>query len=233
VVGHPRSGSSLIEQILASHSKVFGAGEITDVGEIRVRLSQLIQTDSPRHMQRHWHRQQANLHLARLAMRAPGAHRVIDKMLANIFNLGLIAILFPKARIIYCRRDPRDTGLSCFFQLFENYNLLFTYDLADCAAHQREIDRLTAHWKRVVELRTLDVDYEQLIANPQEQTRRLIDFVGLDREPNCLEFHKTDRPVLTRSFWQVRQPIYTQSINRWKNYERHLGPLAALVRATA
>jgi hypothetical protein len=225
IVGMPRSGTSLVEQIAASHSRVFGAGELMDIPLIRARLAETVFPDSPRHWQRHWHRHLAKIHLARLAMLAGNAERTTDKLPVNIMNLGLIATMFPNARVILCERDPRDTCLSCYFQLFEKNNLMFSYDLADCAIQYAEQQRLTAHWKQVLPLRMLSVQYEQLVTDPETQTRRLIDFLGLDWEPGCLEFHKTDRPVLTKSVWQVRQPVYTRSASRWRHYESHLGPM--------
>jgi hypothetical protein len=151
--------------------------------------------------------------------------RVVDKLTANVLHLGLIATMFPNARVIFCHRDPRDTILSCFFQQFEKNNLMFTYDLNDCVRQYNEQLRLTAHWKEVLPIRMLDMQYEQLVGDLENQSRRLIEFMGLEWESNCLEFHKTDRPVLTRSFWQVRQPIYTRSVGRWKHYEKHLARL--------
>jgi hypothetical protein len=132
--------------------------------------------------------------------------------------------LFPAARVIFCRRDPRDTCLSCYFQRFGEGNP-FAYDLADCARRLLETERLAAHWRRVLPLSMLTVDYEALIADPEGESRRLIEFLGLDWEPGCLEFHRTQRPVFSASNWQVRKPIFSRSVGRWRHYERHLGPL--------
>jgi tetratricopeptide (TPR) repeat protein len=227
IVGMPRSGTSLVEQIAASHSKVFGAGELLEIPIVRARMAETVQMDSPQHWQRHWHRHLAKVHLAKLAMLGGSAERVTDKLPVNILNLGLIATMFPQARIILCERDPLDTALSCYFQLFDKHNLMFSYDLLDCAAQYNQQQRLTAHWKRVSPLRMLSVQYEQLVSEPEPQTRRLVEFLGLDWEPACLNFHNTHRPVLTKSVWQVRQPVYTRSIRRWKHYEAHLGLLRA------
>jgi tetratricopeptide (TPR) repeat protein len=223
IVGMPRSGTSLVEQILASHSKVFGAGELPEMANVRVRLRDMIPPGSPRPIHRHWHRHLAKVHLARLAMMGGDAIRVTDKMPANILHLGIIATMFPGARVIFCDRDIRGTCLSCYFQLFEKFNLIYSYDLADCARQYRLQERLTTHWQEVLPLRMLTVRYAELVQNPEPQIRRLIEFLGLDWEPNCLDFHKTNRPVLTSSLWQVRQPIYRGSVDRWKKYERHLG----------
>jgi hypothetical protein len=150
---------------------------------------------------------------------------VIDKMPANVEHLSLIAALFPEARIIFSRRDRRDTCLSCYFQPFLEGNL-FAFDLADCGRHHAQIDRLIEHWKSVLPLRMLEVPYETLVQDPEPQSRRIIEFLGVPWDPACLEFHRTQRPIHTASAWQVRQPLYRQSIGRWRNYEKHLGALS-------
>jgi tetratricopeptide (TPR) repeat protein len=220
IVGLPRSGTSLVEQIAASHSRVFGAGELRNIGEAAAELGPI---DAP------WAqtavRRVADAHLERLSGLGRGADRVIDKMPDNIFMLGVIATLYPAARIIFCRRDPRDTGVSCFFQKFSAGLLTFSYDLADCGRRVRETERLAAHWHRVLPLRWLDIQYESLVADLEGESRRLIEFLGLSWEPACLDFHRTMRAVQTASSWQVRQPVYRRSVGRWRHYERHLGPL--------
>jgi hypothetical protein len=142
----------------------------------------------------------------------------------NVFTLWLIAALFPSARVILCQRDLRDTGLSCYFHRFTDGHP-FAYDLADCGRRAIEVDRIATHWLRVLPLEMLVLEYEELIADPEGESRRLIEFLGLDWEPACLDFHKTERPVFTASSWQVRQPLFTRSVGRWRHYERHLGPL--------
>jgi hypothetical protein len=159
-----------------------------------------------------------------------GAVRVTDKMPDNIFLLWLIAALFPSARIILCRRDLRDVCLSCYFQHFTEGHL-YAYDLADCGARALEIDRLATHWLWVLPLDILAIDYEKLVSDPEAESRRLIAFLGLEWEPACRDFHRTERPVLTASAWQVRQPLYTRSVGRWRCYERHLRPLSEVVVA--
>jgi hypothetical protein len=145
----------------------------------------------------------------------------------NIFFLWLIAALFPSARIIRCRRDLRDVCLSCYFHHFTEGHL-YTYDLADCGARASAIDRLATHSLRVLPLEILAIDYEKLVWDLEDESRRLIEFLGLEWEPACLDFHRTERPVLTASAWQVRQPVYRRSVGRWRWYERHLGPLLDL-----
>lgn len=217
IVGMPRSGTSLVEQIAASHPDVFGAGELRDVGNIATSLSfSQIQpgpiNDAARKQRNH------------LQVLGGSALRVIDKMPANVDYLGLIAMLFPSARVIFCRRDPRDTCLSCFFQNFQAGNL-YSFDLANCGRHHVQTDRFIAHWLSVLPLRMLKVQYEDLVADLEGQSRRIISFLDLPWNPACLDFHRTERTVQTASDWQVRQPIYTRSVGRWRNYERHLGPL--------
>ncbi len=221
IVGMPRSGTTLVEQIASSHSKVFGAGELNDFS----KYSTVFGSGSSATWDRRAILDSAKQHLHRLSNLADGAARVIDKMPGNLLHLGLIATFFPKARVIFCQRDPRDNCLSCFFQLFSKNHILFSYDLVDCAAQYLEQERLTTHWSHVLPLRMLTVQYEDLVADLEGQSRRIIDFLGLDWEPACLDFYKTERPVMTASVWQVRQPIYTKSVGRWKHYEKHLGPL--------
>jgi tetratricopeptide (TPR) repeat protein len=226
IVGMPRSGTSLVEQIAASHSRVFGAGELLHIGRMYGDFGP--PTDSHGHELR-WEeaviRRAAGGHLQRLREIGSGAERVIDKMPDNVLCIGLVAALYPQARIIFCGRDPRDIALSCFFQKFTPGMLGFSYDLADCGKRQVQIDRLIAHWHRVLPLPMLEVNYEKLVADLAGESQRLVSFLGLEWEPACLDFHRTRRTVATASSWQVRQPLYDRSIGRWRNYERHLEPL--------
>ena len=226
IVGMPRSGTSLVEQIAASHSRVFGAGELLHIGRMYGDLGP--PTDGHGSELR-WEeaviRRTAGGHLRRLREIGSDAERVIDKMPDNVLCLGLVATLYPQARIIFCRRDPRDIALSCFFQKFTPGMLGFSYDLADCGRRQVQIDRLIGHWRRVLPLPMLEVDYEKLVADLAGESQKLVSFLGLEWEPACLEFHRTQRTVATASSWQVRQPLYDRSVGRWRNYERHLEPL--------
>ena len=228
IVGMPRSGTSLVEQIAASHSRVLGAGERPDVA----RLAEAVRTHNRDRPIADWDmdfaRQLADAQLAQLQTSAGGAVRVIDKTPDNILHLEIIALLFPGARVVFCRRDPRDTGLSCFLLRFGEGHA-FACDLADCGHRLVETERLAEHWRRVLPLSMLTVDYEALIGDPEQQSRRLIEFLGLDWEPACLDFHRNRRPVFSASSWQVRQPIYHRSVGRWRRYEPHLGPLLAIV----
>lgn len=234
IVGMPRSGTSLVEQIAASHSRVFGAGELRDVGDLAEQLGPVFaevrnaceaNTAGPAAQHRNIVRHLSDAHLEHLKALGGRVERVIDKMPDNVFKLGAIATLYPGARVIFCRRDPRDTCLSCYFQKFTAGQLLFSYDLADCAKRHLETERLIAHWLEVLPLKWLEVEYEALVCDLECQSRRIITFLGFDWEPACLEFHRTARTVTTASAWQVRQPLYASSIGRWRHYAKHLGPL--------
>jgi Sulfotransferase family len=144
----------------------------------------------------------------------------------------MIGLLFPRARIVYCSRDARDISLSCFFQLFMEGAQPFSYDLADCGRRCLEIRRLAEHCMRLMPLHMIEINYETLVADLEGETRRLIEFLGLDWEPACLDFHRTERTNATVSHWQVRQPLYSSSVGRWRNYEKHLGPLFAALNGS-
>lgn len=224
IVGMPRSGTSLVEQIAASHSRVFGAGERAEMNTIADALAAHNHRRSIESWDPVFARELAVRHVAHLQALGGGAVRVIDKMPDNVFTLWLIAALFPSARIIFCRRDPRDVSLSCYFHRFTEGHL-FAYDLVDCGLRALEVERLSMHWLKVLPLEMLVIDYEGLVADLEDESRRLIEFLGLDWEPACLDFYRTQRPVFTASAWQVRQPLYDRSVGRWRCYERHLGPL--------
>jgi tetratricopeptide (TPR) repeat protein len=242
IVGMPRSGTSLVEQIAASHSRVFGAGELREIGNLAQQLAPIIaairsgsdedaaETDAEHRIAI---RRLSDAHLEHLKALNGRAERVIDKMPDNVFKLGAIATLFTGARVIFCRRDPLDTCLSCYFQKFTAGQLGFSYDLADCAKRYLETERLTAHWRKVLPLKWLDVEYEALVSDLEAQSRRIITFLGFDWEPACLEFHRTARTVTTASAWQVRQPLYDRAVGRWRKYQAHLEPLFDLLGADA
>jgi tetratricopeptide (TPR) repeat protein len=232
IVGMPRSGTSLVEQIAASHSRVFGAGELHASGEICEMLSAHNRRRPVEKWEASFARRLADRHVLSLQALGKGAVRIIDKMPDNIFFLWLIAALFPSARIILCRRDLRDVCLSCYFHHFTEGHL-YADDLADCGTRALEVHRLAARWLRVLPLEILVIDYEELVSDLEAESRRLIKFLGLEWEPACLDFHLTERPVLTASAWQVRQPLYTRSVGRWRRYARHLRPLLNVLSASA
>jgi len=142
----------------------------------------------------------------------------------NFANLGLIALLFPEARNIHCLRDPRDTCLSIYFQAF-GWLHPYATRLDHLGLYYREYRRLMRHWESVLELPMMTVQYEEMVADQERVSRALVDFIGLEWDDRCLQFHKSERTVATASYDQVRQPIYTQSMARWKNYEKHIKPL--------
>ena len=229
IVGMPRSGTSLVEQILASHPCIFGAGELKFLHEITNSLPERLGTETPfpkcsDRIDESTARDIADGYLARLRAVSPDADRVIDKMPGNLQRLGLVALLFPRARVIHCRRDPLDTCLSCYFQDFKSPHP-YASDLENLGAYHRQCDRLMAHWRDVLPLPMLEVWYEDLVADQDAMSRKLVEFCGIAWDDACLEFHANDRPVWTASSWQVRQPIYKTSVERWRHYDAHLGPL--------
>jgi tetratricopeptide (TPR) repeat protein len=224
IVGMPRSGTSLVEQIAASHSRVFGAGELDALEKIWETLSAHNRGLPAKKWDAAFARRLADRHVRALQALGNGAVRIIDKMPDNIFFLWLVAALFPSARIILCRRDLRDACLSCYFHHFSEGHL-YAYDLADCGARALEIDRLANHWLQVLPLKILVINYEDLVSDLEGECRRLVAFLGLDWERACLDFYRTERPILTASAWQVRQPLYGRSVGRWCRYARDLTPL--------
>jgi tetratricopeptide (TPR) repeat protein len=225
IVGMARSGTSLTEQIIASHPAVRGAGELAFWSETAQKNEEAIKRGVLDEATR---KQLAEDYLRVLAEDAPGAERVIDKAPFNSDFLGVIRTVFPKARIIYMQRDPVDTCLSCYFQSFA-LSINFTMDLADLAQYYREHQRLMAHWRAVLPAGTiLDVPYEKLVDDPKLWTRKILDFLGLEWDDRCLDFTKTQRPVSTASSWQVRQSVYKTSVARWRHYEKFIGPLLKL-----
>jgi tetratricopeptide (TPR) repeat protein len=225
VVGMPRSGTSLVEQIIASHPTARGAGEL-DFWRIVVREHE----DTMRRelLDERLRKKLAHEYLRVLVGHSADALRVVDKAPVNADYLGLIYRTLPNARIINLQRDPIDTCLSCYFQQFPP-SLNYTLDLSDLAHYYREHHRLVAHWRSVLPRdRFLDVPYSELTADQEGWTRRILEFIGLPWDPRCLEFHQTVRPVNTASVWQVRQKIYRTSIERWRNYEKFIGPLRGL-----
>lgn len=231
VVGMPRSGTSLVEQIVASHPAIHGAGELDDirriVRELPARLGTRKRFPECTRMLTQDHAQAlAQRYLAALEQRAPTAARITDKMPFNLLWLGLVALLLPEARVIYCRRDAMDNCLSCYFQSFSK-GMRFTYDLGHLGRVYRQHERLMAHWAACLPLNMITVDYEALVADQNTQSRRLIEFLGVDWDDGVIDFHRTDRPVRTASVWQVRQPVYRSSVERWRAYEPWLDELRA------
>jgi len=230
IIGMPRSGTSLTEQILASHPQVHGAGELNDINQITCRyLDDDLEHNKPYPLYVPSLgcadlEACANRYLQRLREHSRDADRVTDKMPHNFHHLGFIAQLFPNARIIHCRRDPLDMGLSIFFQRFLATHS-YSFDLADIGHYYLQYQRLMTHWRRVLRIPMLEIDYADLVNDFEGTCRRLVEFVGLEWDERCLHFHESERKVVTASYDQVRSPIYASSLQRWKRYEQHMGPL--------
>jgi tetratricopeptide (TPR) repeat protein len=228
VTGMMRSGTSLVEQIIASHPQAMGAGEL-DFWNVAARKQQ---ESGRRELDEPLTRNLGESYLKLLERHSSTALRVVDKSTFNTDHLGLILQVLPRARIIYVQRDPVDNCLSCYFQDFANV-ASFTLDLGDLAHHYREHHRLVSHWRSVLpEGALLVVPYAELVADPGKWSRRIVEFAGLEWDSRCLEFHATQRPVLTASNWQVRQRVYSSSVGRWRHYEKFIRPLLALRELT-
>jgi tetratricopeptide (TPR) repeat protein len=230
IVGMPRSGSTLVEQILSSHPDVYGAGEVKylarALGQLRDRFPSLpkypemVEKITPAQLDI-----VAKNYQQALAQGAGDAKRITDKLLTNYFFLGLINFLFPKAKVIHTRRDPVDTCLSGFTKLFKD-DMPHSYDLSELGRYYAKYRELMEHWEKVLpEGFMTTVVYEDVVADTEKQARRLIEFLGLEWNDKCLEFHKSDRPVKTASVAQVRKPIYKSAVQRWKKYGSGLQPL--------
>jgi tetratricopeptide (TPR) repeat protein len=228
VVGMPRSGTTLIEQVLASHSKVFGAGERQDfralvstlAGPKSAKFPEAVPTLSPDERRRLGAR-----YLESIRAAAPTAARIVDKMPMNFLYLGLIHLALPGARIVHVRRDPVDTCCSCFSLLFTG-NLAFTYELGELGRYYRAYEMLMAHWRAVLPKGVmLELAYEDVVDDLEGQTRALLAHCGLEWEGACLTFHQTERTVQTASVTQVRRPLYRGSVGRSRRYRPLIGPL--------
>ena len=231
IVGMPRSGTTLVEQILASHPEVVGAGELTDISDIANSLPGRLGTeedypDCISGLTQAVVDECARRCLGRLAAIGGGANRVTDKAPLNFPHLGLISLLFPGAHVIHTMRDPRDTCLSCYFQNFgERHG--YSRHLSDLGAFYNDYLRVMAHWRETLDITVHDVAYEDLVRQPEQVSRALVDFCGLPWDEACLRFFDNPRFVGTASYDQVRRPIYTASLERWRHYSRYLEPLLA------
>jgi tetratricopeptide (TPR) repeat protein len=233
IVGLPRSGTTLVEQILASHPDCFGAGELIGLmGEIyalsgagggpefhpryAAELSQVTLDATAQRL------------LGRMDDLSQGMQRTSVNERPTFLFLGLVAQLFPNMRVVHCVRNPMDTCLSCYFQLL-TMDYSYAYDLEHLGRYYKAYQRLMSHWKDTVQIPMLDLQYEALVADQENVIRALIDFCGLPWDDRCLRFYDTRRDVVTPSYNQVSQPIYRASVGRWKNYEAYLAPLSGLV----
>jgi tetratricopeptide (TPR) repeat protein len=228
IVGIPRSGTTLVEQMLSMLPEVAAAGELPDMGMLAGEFQLMLENTSPANNLTQISREQcdglAQRYLDVLEGKFPAAKRVTDKMPHNFLHLGLIALLFPMARVIHCMRDPYDTCLSCYFQDFTGDHP-YSYDLADLGFYHRQYHRLMEHWRKSLDVPFFEINYEDLVREPKSYGKALVEFCGLKWDPRCLEFYQGANPAATASFQQVRQPVYTTSIGRWRNYADFLEPL--------
>jgi tetratricopeptide (TPR) repeat protein len=235
VFGLPRSGTTLIEQVLASHSRVHGAGELVLVRRSFEAISATLErSEWPIHCLPHLDapaaRRLAEQHSQWLHRFDDGkAERIVDKMPDNYMYLGLLAALFPNAVLIHCRRDLRDVAVSCWMTNFRS--IRWANDPEHIATRFAQYRRVIDHWRAVLPMPIHEVDYAETVNGLEAVARRLVAACGLEWEPACLEFHRTRRPIRTASVTQVRQPIYTQSVARWKHYEHALADLFARLPA--
>ncbi len=235
IVGMPRSGTSLVEQMLASHPEVHGAGEL------RLIVDAVRNLGADPDVSGHYPEcvpglsadkisALADQYLEAIAALDNQATRVTDKMPHNFLHLGLIRLLFPRARIVHCRRHPLDTILSCYFQDFASTAMAFSNDLEHLAIYYRQYHRLMQHWHKVLPGGFHEVQYEALVNAPQERAAALLDWLGLSWSDEVLEFHRNRRIVKTASHAQVRQPVYRRSVARHERYAKHLQPARELLQ---
>ena len=229
IVGMPRSGTTLTEQILASHNLVEGLGELLEMSKIADQIGGGLR--HPDEFTAGIAKLQAD-DIAKMAERYREAYiisdarsiRLVDKMPHNFQLLGLIALMFPNARVVHCRRNPLDTCLSIYLQRYiENHD--YANDFTTLGKYYRDYEALMMHWREVIPIPIYDCVYEELIGAFEKSAEAMVSFLGLEWDPNCLNYYQQDRPVRTASLWQVRQPLYDTSLERWRHYEKHLGPL--------
>lgn len=235
IVGMPRSGTTLLAQMLSNHRSIGTAGELPAISDLAAHLLEGVAGRIP------WPQSVMGLTpavAARLAAdyeerlrrdAGPDQAQVIDKNPLNFANVGFIARLFPNAKIIHCTRHPLDTGLSNYFQRFPA-RLNYSFDLGNIGHFYGEYARLMEHWRGVLPGKMLEISYEETVLNTEPVARRVIDFLGLEWDERCLAPHTNPHPVESASQWQVRQPIYRHSLERWRHYEKHLGPLKEALR---
>lgn len=230
VLGMPRSGTTLTEQIIASHPQVYGAGELQELLKIanRPTTEQKSVPPFPQNLQHLNATQLARWgtdYVAAVQSRAPEYQHITDKMPVNFIAVGLIHLMLPNAKIVHVKRNPVDTCVSCFTRLFQR-NQNQSYDLEELGSYYHDYAMLMQHWKTVLPANAFyEVQYEALVQDNAHQAKALIDFCGLPWDEACLESHKTERSIRTASVMQVRQPVYTSSVEKWRNYETFLGPL--------
>lgn len=230
IVGMPRSGTTLVEHMLSSHSRVYGAGELKYFNDliqqpVNYNHTAVYYPENVQHFSPEICYAITNNYLSYLKRFSSEAMHITDKMPHNFIAIGLIHALFPNAKIIHVKRNPVDTCVSCYTHLFTE-GQLYSYDLKELGQYYLCYERIMNHWSSILPSNAwLDIQYETLVNHFDEEARRLIDFCGLPWEQTCLTFYQSERPVRTASFAQVREPVYTSSVERWRRYERELTPL--------
>ena len=233
IVGLPRSGTTLVEQIVSSHPAVHGAGEIEALAGINQAIAERLGSSRPvpecmADIDGALIEEHAAQYLRELVMHSTTAARITDKSPGNFVRIGLIKTLFPQARIICCQRNPLDNCLSLFFHCFKALKCSFRLD--ELGLYCLDQQRLMAHWEELFPGEMLKVRYEELVTAQECVSRRIVDYLGLEWDQRCLDFHNNDRAVMSPSAMQVRQPLYRRSLGRWKPYAAHLQPLMEVLR---
>ena len=233
ILGMPRSGTTLVEQILSSHPRVHGAGELGAMTSVNVNIALQLKSARPfpecmSLIDEKIVQEYSARYLQELAHHSPTAERIIDKFTENFFRIGLIKTLFPDAHIIHCQRNPLDNCISLFFHYFIGFRCCF--ELTELGQYYLDYQRLMRHWQALFPGQIFTVRYEELVANQEAVSKQLVDYIGLDWDEKCLDFHHNERAVMTASNIQVRQPMYSDSIDRWKPYEKHLQPLIEVLQ---
>jgi len=229
IVGMPRSGTSLIEQILDSHQSIYGAGELKDLSEcLESNVKKSSNEKSLNFIakaKKDFFEEVGNDYLNKVWKLSPTSKYISDKIPGNFFNIGLIYLAFPNAKIIHSMREPMDTCFSNFTKLFKD-DMRFTYSQENIGNYYKDYHKVMEHWEKVLPSDFIcHMKYENMINDTEKEARRLTSFIGLDWDPNCLKFYDNKRNVKTASMMQVRKPIYKTSIARWKNFTKHLKPL--------
>ncbi|MHC5006093.1 MAG: tetratricopeptide repeat-containing sulfotransferase family protein [Planctomycetota bacterium] len=235
VASMPRAGSTLAEQIVHAHPRACGAGEIVELDELVLTLPTRLDSIQPYpaclgdFTQEHADTL-SRWYLDQLRSYDQQAARITNKHLNNYRQLGIVALLFPQARVIHCKRDPMDNCFSIYMAAMNPEAHPWATDLANLGLAYRQYERLMDHWKAVLDLEILDVQYEAIVADPDTWIRRIIDFCGLPWDDRCLRYYEAGRDVMTLSYDQVRRPIYKSAVQRYKKYEAHLGPLTEALK---
>ena len=234
IVGLPRSGTTLVEQILASHGSIHGAGELESFAGVNHAIAHRFRSEGPApecmsRIDQETVDAFSAQYLEELRLRSPSAARVVDKLPGNFVRIGLIRTLFPNAYIVHCSRNPLDNCVSLYFHYFQA--LTCSFDLRELGQYHLDYQRLMAHWESLFPDGIFEVRYEELVSDPERISKALIDYLDLPWDKRCLEFYRNIRAVMSPSNIQVRQPIYRTSVDRWKRYEKHLEPLIEVLGA--